>query len=148
MHFRTLDPDDAEKCVALYIDVFNRPPWNNVWTPETARRLVQDLWHTPGFRGYAAIDETRDHSLVAAVLGKEKQWWRGREFGIEEFFVRPDSQGQGIGSQMLSFVYADLKSHEIDQVVLLTDRSAPAHTFYASRGFQEHGSLRLLYKKL
>ncbi|WP_167859348.1 GNAT family N-acetyltransferase [Paenibacillus cymbidii] len=148
MHLRMLGPDDIEKCVALYIDVFNRPPWNNEWTPETARRLVHDLWHTPGFRGYAAIDETQDDSPVAAVLGKEKQWWKGTEFWIEEFFVRPDSQGQGIGSRLLAFVCADLRDRGIDQAVLLTDKSAPAFAFYTDRGFREHATLRLLHTTL
>ncbi|WP_219834259.1 GNAT family N-acetyltransferase [Paenibacillus sp. R14(2021)] len=148
MLFRSLIEDDLERCIALFIEVFNQPPWNNKWTYDVTKQLFLDFWKTPGFRGYVAIDESNGNSIVATILGKEKQWWRGKEYLIEEFFVKSELQGLGIGSKMLEFTYADIKPLGIDNVILLTNTFAPAYNFYLKREFKENQTLRLLYKNI
>jgi aminoglycoside 6'-N-acetyltransferase I len=94
-------------------------------THDVAKQLFIDFWETPGFRGYVAIDENNGNSIVATILGKEKQWWRGKEYLIEEFFVKSELQAKGIGSKMLEFIYMDIKPRDIDNVILLTNTFTP-----------------------
>lgn len=110
--------------------------------------MFKDFWETPGFLGYVAIDESNGNAIVATILGKEKQWWRGKEYLIEEFFVKSELQGQGLGSNMLEFTYKDIKSLGIENIVLLTNTFAPAYNFYLRREFKENQTVRLLYKNI
>jgi aminoglycoside 6'-N-acetyltransferase I len=40
-----------EPCIELNINVFNRDPWNETWTYQTAKERLTDLLHTPKFLG-------------------------------------------------------------------------------------------------
>jgi aminoglycoside 6'-N-acetyltransferase I len=148
MLIRKLIKEDLENCISLFIEVFNQPPWNNKWTYDVAKHLFKDFWETPGFLGYVAIDESKENSIVATIIGKEKQWWRGKEYLIEEFFVKTELQGHGIGTRMLEFTYKDIKPLGIDNVILLTNTFAPAYNFYLKKDFEENQTLRLLFKNV
>lgn len=148
MLIRQLVENDLGPCISLFIEVFNQPPWNDRWTHEAATRVFNDLWNTPGFKGYVAIDETQGNSMAAAMLGREKQWWNGKEYLIEEFFVKCDLQGQKLGSRLLEYACSDSKLYGIDTVILLTDTLVPAYSFYLGKDFKENKTLRLLYKHL
>ncbi|AJY76197.1 GNAT family N-acetyltransferase [Paenibacillus beijingensis] len=146
MIVRNFEKQDLKKCISLYIEVFNQPPWNNNWTYELAEGLFMDFCNTPGFLGYVAVDETEE--IIAVLIGKEKKWWRGKEYVTEEFFVRPELQGQGVGSHILDFIYKDIKAKGIEKVTLLTSTFTPAYKFYLNKGYKENQSLRLLYKNI
>lgn len=63
-------------------------------------------------------------------------------------FVKHDLQGQGIGTRMLEFIYSDVKSRGIGNIILLTDTLAPAYTFYVNKGFTENQTIRLLFRNM
>lgn len=148
MIIREFKASDLDEIVVLFMDVFNQPPWNNRWSNDNAKELIQDFINTRGFMGYIARDESEDSSIVGVVLGREKKWWRGKEYYIEEFFVRAELQGRGYGTQMLEFVYEDIKNKGIRRVALLTDKNSPAFNFYTNKDFKEHQSLCFLYKEI
>lgn len=145
MIIRTFKEQDIEHSINLFMEVFNQAPWNNQWTQEVTADLFHDFIHTPGFLGYIA--EVED-TVVAVIVGKEKKWWRGNEYVVEEFFVKHDLQGQGIGTRMLEFIYSDVKSRGIGNIILLTDTFAPAYTFYVNKGFTENQTIRLLFRNI
>jgi len=95
-----------------------------------------------------ARNELNEDKIVAVIIGKEKNWWKGKEFYMEEFFVSPELQGQGTGTRMLEFAYNDLKTKGIENVTLLTNTFATAYNFYLNKGFKENQTLRLLYKNI
>lgn len=128
------------------MDVFSKPPWNDEWTNETAIEWLAETVHSPSFLGYVAVDESWDNPIIAAILGRSRSWWKGKEFNIDEFFVRTDLQGRGIGTKLLEFAEQDLGSRGIHKVVLLSSLHAPAFEFYRKRGYQENSHLRLLYR--
>lgn len=148
VEIRNFQMADFESCVALFIEVFNRSPWNNRWTQESAEELFRDYINAPGFAGYVAMDKTRGNSVVGAIIGRKKTWWSGPEYYIDELFVRPDSQGKGIGTRLLEFACLDLKNKGISTVTLLTHTSVPAFDFYRKREFRENPNLRFLHKRI
>ena len=44
--------EHLEQCIELYMKVFNRDPWNESWTYETAKERLTDLLYTPKFTGF------------------------------------------------------------------------------------------------
>lgn len=146
MYMRPFQRNDLENCIALFKDVFSRPPWNDEWTDETANAYFAEFIHAPGFIGYIVIDETSENPVVAAIIGRSRTWWKGKEYFIDEFYVRADRQGQGIGTKLLEYVHHDLGERGIHTVVLLTSHHAPAYHFYQNRGYQENNHIRFMYK--
>lgn len=146
MIIRKLESADLAPCIDLFIAVFNRPPWNNEWTYAAAERLFMDFYRTPGFAGYVACNAEQE--ILGAIIGKTKQWWRGEEYVIEEFYIRSELQGQGIGTRLLDFVYEDMRTKGVATVTLLTSTNAPAYAFYRNKQYQENTTLRLLYKSV
>lgn len=143
---RQYQESDMQPCIELFIEVFNQPPWNNQWTNAMTENLFEDFYNTPGFLVYVAVNKSQE--IIGALIGKEKQWWSGKEYFIEEFFVKTELQGQGIGSKMLDYVYEDIQTKGIGTVTLLTNTFAPAYNFYMNKGYKENPTLRFLHKNL
>ncbi|WP_139112183.1 GNAT family N-acetyltransferase, partial [Acidithiobacillus thiooxidans] len=58
------------------------------------------------------------------------------KFNIQEFFVLPSVQRQGIGKSLLSKIFSDLSNAEnIGSIYLLTIRGSSAQDFYEKFGF-------------
>lgn len=70
------------------------------------------------------------------------------EYYIDEFFVKTELQGRGIGTRLLEFACQDLKNRGIRTISLLTHASVPAFDFYMNRGFREIPALRFLQKRI
>lgn len=49
--------ESLEDGATLYRTVFNRPPWNDEWTDDTARARLEEILETPGYRGFGATLE-------------------------------------------------------------------------------------------
>jgi len=148
MIIRELNEFDLEDCISLFIEVYNQQPWNNEWTYETAKELFNEFSSTKGCIGYVAIDATKENEIMSVLIGKQKTWWRGKEYVIEEFFVRPEYQGKGIGTKVLEFIAKDLKKYGVGNITLLTNTYSEAYPFYLNKDFNENKTLRLLYKNI
>jgi len=146
MNLRAYQSQDFECCVALFIEVFNAEPWNDEWTNSTATSFISDLTASPGFRGYVVLDEKV--SVIGVILGRVKNWWRGREFFIDEFYVNSSEQGQGIGTHLLEFASESLVAEGIHNMTLLTEEHTPAYSFYQKQGFNHLPALRFLYRRM
>lgn len=127
-----LDPARLPAATALFVDVFNAPPWNDRWTPETAGRRLQDLLDTPGYAGSALVGT--DGSLVGLVGGYRQRWYDGWHFYLAEMAVARDQQRNGLGSRLVTGFLDGLD--DVDGVYLLTDAGGAAGSFYAKHGFR------------
>jgi aminoglycoside 6'-N-acetyltransferase I len=127
-----LEPARLPAATALFVDVFNAPPWNDRWTPETAGRRLRDLLDTPGYAGSALVGT--DGSLVGLVGGYRQRWYDGWHFYIAEMAVARDQQRSGLGSSLLTAFLDGLA--DVDGVYLLTDAGGAAGSFYAKHGFE------------
>jgi aminoglycoside 6'-N-acetyltransferase I len=125
-----LGAEDLDEAAALYVRVFNAPPWRDAWTEESARARLADMWATPGVVGVVSRDENR---LVGFALGHVERWYSGPHFYLREMCVEADRQRSGHGSRMLSAL--DDRLEQVTALHLLTGRGTPAEEFYRRRGF-------------
>ena len=124
--------DNLEEGARLYRAVFNKPPWNDDWTIETAQMRLAQITETPGYRGYSA---TLDEDLVGLVMGNLEQWYTGNHFYLKEMCVRPFQQRRGIGTMLMEYLIEELQSENVERVYLLTMQESPAREFHEDNGF-------------
>lgn len=134
MNIRLYKATDFECCLNTFIDVFNKAPWHDEWTKQTAYQYLRDFINTPGFKAVVVYD---DKKLIGFVFGHIKHWWQGNEFFIQEMCVLQEQQNKGIGSKLMDYMLQSLKIDDVVTVSLLTDRGIPAENFYKKSGFEE-----------
>ena len=87
-----------------------------------------------------------DGELAAAALGSVRHWWEGTNYNIEEFFIAPNLQGQGLGTRFMELIEEDIKKRGLAGIFLQTDSDKPAYRFYKKNGFSDLGTHVSLYK--
>lgn len=135
MELLELSPADIESIQDLFLSVFAREPWNDDWSDGVQlRRYLIDLTGNPNSLTFAWAE---GGELIALAMGHVKHWYRGTEYLIDEFCVRTERQGEGVGTRFLAQIEAYLRERGIRAIFLLTDRDVPAYAFYRRRGFEE-----------
>ena len=125
-------PEMLDELTALFVETFNAPPWNDMWSAETAGTRLRDIMRMPNFCGAA---EYREGRLVGLIMGHGEQSFDGMHFQILELCVANDMKGHGIGTEMLSEFIEYLDRKNVTSVYMLTARGAASEDFYAAHGF-------------
>lgn len=144
MKVKFLTKDMFDECVSLYIDVFSREPWNEVY--ESREQIIPYFENSIANNyclGYVAVCNDQ---IVALCVGAKKPWRDGIEYYIDEFCVHPDMQGKGIGSKFLKVVEEKVKEQGVRGMFLNTEKGYPAMKFYEKNGFSPVGNLIVLAK--
>lgn len=100
---RTVQPEDLEHLIALYIACFREPPWYEVFTPKEVREDFAKILLWPETVFLVAIDG--DGRVLGAAIGfdvrrKSDVWERlpyttASTFYLAEVFVDPEARGHG-----------------------------------------------------
>lgn len=142
--FRNLCCDDVDEIADLYIQTYQAPPWNEVYTSnKSVKEFILNHLNNNYFLGYVAIEEQR---IVAASIGFKKPWPEGMEYYIDDFFVGLHHQNKGIGSLLMSHIKKDISSKNLNAILLHTERGYPSESFYVKQGFERHTNMLLLSK--
>ncbi len=142
---REIDITDLPESTALYIRVFNAPPWNDAWTDETAAARLAHTLDTPGSLGLGVWQAGK---LVAVAVGYAEQWYDGQHFLLKELFVDPGTQGSGVGTRLMHRLEQELQERRMEYVYLLTARDSHAAAFYRKLGYRESESTILMTSNL
>ncbi|MGG3802669.1 GNAT family N-acetyltransferase [Metabacillus fastidiosus] len=137
--------DNLNKNIELYVSVFNEPPWEDNWTFEKAERRFLDLLHTPRFLGFSYY---HNEELVALAAGNCEEWSDGELFYLKEMCVRPNMQGQEIGTRLLSYLDAHLQERGVMYSYLLTLQEGQAASFYAKNSYKKDLNTVFMLHKL
>lgn len=133
--FIVLDDSYLREMAELFRKTFGSAPWNDDWSDtEQLMEYITEISH-----GYRALNYgiVRDGKLCAVSIGQVKHWWQGLEYYLDELFVDPDYQGQGLGSRFLKLIEEDIKKRGLAGIYLETDNDKPAYKFYQDKGFTE-----------
>lgn len=134
-----LSINDIESIKALFLSVFTIEPWNDDWSDENQLNLyMDDLVNQSNSLTYGIFENAE---LIGVSLGHIKHWYNGTEYCIDEFCVKTDRQGKGIGKLFMEEIQLLIKERGLSQIFLLTDRDVPAYQFYKRNGFYELESL-------
>lgn len=128
---------------SFFKDVFMREPWNDDWSDDA--QLHQYITDIIGNRNSLAFGLFEGEQLLGLALGNIKHWYTGTEFFVEEFCVKTEMQGQGLGTEFLRLLEVELRAREIKTIFLMTGKEMLAFEFYRKNGFEEiinHVSLK------
>lgn len=130
---KQLTGQDKEQMMAFYTGVFTQPPWKDDWSDKT--QLSSYMEDLTGNKNSVAFGFFRGEEMVGLSMGSIRHWYQGTEYFIDEFCVRTDLQGQGIGTAFLNAVEDRVRTMGVVHIFLLTDRDVPAFAFYRKNGF-------------
>ena len=134
---------DIDIIKSFFKDVFMREPWNDDWSDdEQLHMYITDIM---GNRNSLAFGLFEVEDLMGIALGNIKHWYTGTEFFVEEFCIKTEMQGKGLGTEFLRLLEESLREKEIKTIFLMTGKTMPAFAFYRKNGFEEiinHVSLK------
>ena len=133
LNFKQLNINDKETVKKLFLSVFTISPWYDDWSDTTQLdAYLTDLMGQSNSLTYGLFEKD---NLIAVSMGRIKHWYTGTEYCIDEFCVKTDMQGQGIGTHVLAEIEKAIKEIGLVQIYLQTDIDVKAFDFYIKNGF-------------
>ena len=132
MTIREMKPSDIGACADILCNVYNNELWQCRWKREIAIEYLTDIFRMQKFVGYVIEDA---NEILGGVFAHEKVWWNNSEVVVEEIFIKPDKQRQGLGAMLLERVEEYIKEKGLAGITLLTNKYTPAPKFYRKNGF-------------
>lgn len=133
-----------DECVDLYISVFSKEPWNDVYeSRDQVINFFKNHLENNYFLGYIL---KLDDKIKGISLGMKKPWINGMEYYIDEICIEKDLQNKGYGSFFLQKIEENLKEEKLNAIILNTNIKFLAFQFYKKHNFEEIGDLRIMAK--
>jgi GNAT superfamily N-acetyltransferase len=145
MELHIYEPQYLRACAELLMRTMNAPPWNEHWTQESAEKYLGEFAAGPRFIGFTLF---AGGALAGASFCHAKTWQIYDELCIDEFYIAPERQGEGLGTRLIQFIEMYAAENELRGMVLLADWHTPAHAFYIKNGFEDSSRMAFMYKKL
>lgn len=135
LDIKELNTENIKEIKELFCAVFTAPPWNDDWSnEEQLHKYIYDLIGNPNSLTFGLF---QNDVLVGISMGHIKHWYSGTEYYIDEFCIKTEMQGYGLGKSFLSQIEDKIKQIDIVQIFLQTEKSVPAYEFYKKNGFVE-----------
>lgn len=135
LELRVLGVAQVEEIKSFFANIFTKEPWYDDWSDEVQlHAYIMDLIDNKNSLtlGLFEADE-----LVGLTMGSIKHWYTGTEYCIDEFCIRTEAQGRGLGTCLLKEVERYITSKGVSRLFLQTERSVPAYHFYKKNGLVE-----------
>ena len=145
MEVREMKQEDLQACAQILCRVYNNELWMCRWEQETAVSYLADFFEMKKFVGFVLCDEQQ---VIGAILAHEKIWWNNSEIFVEEMFITPERQRQGLGSLLLQRMEAYIREKGLAGMTLSTNKYAPAPKFYEKNGFFACEHIMFMAKEL
>lgn len=142
---REFQPDDMENCARLLVAAYNGEPWNCHWTLETATRYLLEFVACPNFVGFVLCGQ---NEVLGAMFAHRKAWWTNDELFVDELYIAPHAQRQGLGQQLLEHAEAYARTNGLAGLTLLTNRDMPAKSFYIKHGYTTADHVVFMYRQV
>lgn len=119
MNIIRLSKEHIEECADLFIDVFTKAPWNDTYNSKgQVISYFQNYINNNYFVGYGLKDQ---NCMIAISVGMKKPWINGMEYYIDQFCVKTDLQGKGIGSYFLKLIENEIQTEKMFMEEVLID---------------------------
>ena len=133
--FKRIGTGEAEEIKELFLRVFTTEPWKDDWSDqEQLDAYIHDLTGQGNSLAYGLYENGK---LAGVSMGNIKHWFTGTEYDIDELCIRPDRQGQGLGTLFLKEIEKAIREMGLTQIFLQTESTVPAYDFYRKNGFAE-----------
>lgn len=132
---KELSVTDIEMIKDFFTGIFTKEPWNDDWSDKN--QLHKYILGLIGNQNSLTFGFYADGEMVGLSMGNIRYWYSGTEYYIDEYCVKTDLQGKGLGTKFLGELLPLLKSKGMCQIFLQTNRDVPAYKFYKNNGFIE-----------
>lgn len=147
-----MDAELIGKCAALYCQVWQEPPWNEIWEKEKAEADLQAQMQKPSAQGFLALKSSnvvgftwgyaisqRDLQDISHSSNLDYLFQRSKYlYYIDELGVDIRFRGCGIGRMLSRILLGAALASEFSTVILRTDvHASPARKLYNQLGFTE-----------
>lgn len=136
---REVQEEDLEKCAKAFSGAYSGEPWNHKWDIDRAIQYLSEYYNSSKFIGYIVCDEY--NQVLAGLFAHERTWFNSSEIYIDEVFVSPEAQGQGLATKLLNKVKEIVKTRRLLGISLMTHRGFPAEQVYKKHGFTKEPEL-------
>lgn len=141
-----LTPAMVEACAQLYCTTYRSAPWYETWDSSIPIiAFLENHLANNYFLGYVI---KLNNTIVGACIGFQKPWNQGVEYYIDEFFIHPDHQGQGLGSTLMRYAQEECIKRNLNAIILNTERGFPSENFYKRNNFTVHEGLIIMSKSV
>ena len=141
---RPVEAADLDQCAEAFAQAFAGPPYLDKWPRRDARHKLSKLLSIdPDYALCADLMGT----VVGAVFGRLSSWWVGDCLVIEELFVHPEHQRQGIGKALMLAAETQAKSQGVVGMWLIANRRAQAMRFYERLGLLAMPDVAVMLKQ-
>ena len=142
---RQMQKKDLSACAEILCAVYNNEMWQCRWTVETGAAYLEDYFDVKKFVGFVVEENDK---IIGALFAHEKIWWNNSELYIDEMFVIPEMQGNGLGSRLIKTAEKYVKKYNLAGLTLCTNKYAPAPDFYRKNGFEDNEAISFMYKEM
>jgi len=133
LHIEQYTQEHKGACTELFFKVYSAPPFDFDWLDsDKASGYLTDLENTPNSLSFVLKE---NDTVIGVCLGQKEQHFLSSGYKINELFIEPDHQHQGLGSQFLDEVENKLRELNIDTINLLTQRHMDSFIFYQKHDF-------------
>ena len=120
VHIEKMMSEHIEECVDLFIDVFTREPWNDVY--DSREQVVQFFENHIANNYFVGYIMKNADEVIAMSLGSKKPWIKGMEYYIDQFCVKADYQRHGIGGRFLELIEKNIHANGMNAIILNTEK--------------------------
>ena len=142
---RQMQKKDLTACAEILCAVYNNEMWQCRWTVETGAAYLEDYFDVKKFGGFVVEENDK---IIGALFAHEKIWWNNSELYIDEMFIIPEMQGNGLGSRLIKTAEKYVKKYNLAGLTLCTNKYAPAPGFYRKNGFKDNEVISFMYKEM
>lgn len=144
MIIKEFKKEDLREVTDLYISIFTQEPWNDVYESYEQVELFNKSFISDGaYLSYIAI---YNGELVGICFGMKKPWIEGMEYYIDQFGIKIEFQGKGLGSTFLSLIEKEIQTIGLHSMMLNTEEGYASEAFYKKNGFKRIDNLIVLGK--
>ena len=145
MEIKPITNASIDACAKVFIQSYNRPPWNYQWKLEDAIKYLDEYASSPQFVGFALYD---NEEIAGVLLAHTKTWWTSNQLFIDEFFVAPGFQKMGYGKILINYAEQYALENELKTITLMTHKFMPAMNFYVKNDFIHAQPFVILFKNI
>lgn len=133
MKIRKIKRTDLLACAKILEKAYSRPPYNENFKGANALEYIKGKYKNCKDNGFVAFDEK--NKINAFIFLNLSTWSNGKQAVLEEIVVNPDSQGEGIGKELIQYAHNYLKSLGIKSVMLWAKNDKRLIKFYLKHGY-------------
>lgn len=139
MEIRPVRRADLTTLASIYVRVYEDFDVGERWGDQAAHRLLAHYLHRRPDLALLAHERGPGGRLLGAFFADVKPWWDGNHLTEGEVFVDPADQGKGVGSALLTAVFAEA----VDRYgVTMWEATTFAHhsfpmSWYRTLGFEQ-----------